>query len=204
MYNEALNHSSAQVTCFLYNCSLNVLCDRLSKNFKRIPKECIKLIKTGVSEVLNKIPQLTEIQNKKIRDLFNPLFNNGFISCLDKIIDLLTQYNIIQHNISEDVFNRIKFMYKIRNAIVHSGRLPDLNDSDRTQSVYYCIAVSVGVVSEICRLILGKFFGFNKNGVGSKSQDTSQLIDFFQNGIWRGSKIDVETFEEWLSRELND
>ena len=53
-------------------------------------------------------------------------------------------------------------------------------------------------VPELCRLVIGRLFGFTPNTAGSLSQNTEDLKQFFINGVWRDWRLEEQSFEEFF------
>jgi hypothetical protein len=204
MHNEALEFEMLQVVAGLNNIALNVLVDGWRCKSSGLAPEVKKAVKAAVTCALEGIADLTVNQRQGLEAILGSTIDRGIGSSMhDKTMELLVDLDVIPSGSEPEVEERVRFMNAVRNRIVHSGQLPTLKHLDQEQSERYGCAIAVGVAPEITRLALGRLLGFQPRGLGSRSQDISDLQSFFQKGVWRGWPLERQSFEDWFYADIS-
>lgn len=196
-FNEILNQNSVQFMA-LCNTSLNIILDELVDEKDKVDKRTRKSLKADIDKVIFGSNLLTTEQKKAYSDLIGGKIGQGTSSLVGKLKDLLVQYEIVENPSDTAVEKRIKYINAVRNRLTHSGKLPDLKGLTSEQSDRYSINIVGGIVPELCRLVIGRQFGFTKTTAGSLCQYTDTLQKFFEDGIWNDWKLEEQSFEEYF------
>ena len=202
-FNEILSQNSVQFMA-LCNTSLNIILDELVDEKDKVDKRTRKSLKADIDKVIFESDLLTTEQKKAYSNLIGGKIGQGTSSLVGKLKDLLVQYEIVEEpsDVEEPsntvVEKRIKYINAVRNRLTHAGKLPDLKGLTPEQSDRYSINIVGGIVPELCRLVIGRQFGFTKTTAGSLCQYTDTLQKFFEDGIWNDWKLEEQNFEEYF------
>ena len=148
-YNESLSQNFVQILAALYNCSLNIILDKLIVDSNSIDRGTKKNLKAGIKEVIYSSDALTQKQKEAYSALINGKIDQGTNSLVDKLKNLLIQYKIIEEPLDEVVKNRIRYVSFVRNKLTHAGELPTLKGLNQDQSDRYSFNIIGGIVPEL-------------------------------------------------------
>ena len=165
--NEALSHDTVQAIAAFNNTALNIILDQEVGEKDKIDKKIKTQLKDKINEVIEKFDLLTSKQKKAYSALIGAKVDQGTNSLFEKLENLLLQYEIIKEPIETDIKNRIRYINSARNKLTHAGELPDLKKGlTQEQSDNYSLNIISGIVPDLCRLIIGRHFGFTRHTAG--------------------------------------
>lgn len=197
-YNEGLNTKVLQCMAYYFNCSLNIILDRLVDSPEDVNKGVRAAIKKDVTELIHAREDLSPAQKTAYSALLSSRVDQGTFSAVGQLAALLQELEIIPSSPPETVLRRVKYINGARNLLIHGGRLPSLSGLSQEVSRRYTMVIVAGVVPELCRLVLGRKLGLRQGSLGSLSQNSHDLSTFFNEGNWRGWKLEDRTFEEYF------
>ena len=196
--NEALSHDTVQAIAAFNNTALNIILDQEVGEKDKIDKKIKTQLKDKINEVIEKFDLLTSKQKKAYSALIGAKVDQGTNSLFEKLENLLLQYEIIKEPIETDIKNRIRYINSARNKLTHAGELPDLKKGlTQEQSDNYSLNIISGIVPDLCRLIIGRHFGFTRHTAGSLCQQVINFQKFFEKGIWNDWKLEEQSFDEY-------
>jgi len=202
LHNGSKEQPVLQCAAALNSMSLNAILDSLSLQRRKISNGTKKLLREEVCRSVEECqgselgPELKEVYKR----LLCARINEGPSTTKERLVQLLLSIGVVDSTSASEpvVLKRVDFVNATRNHLVHRGRAPDLRGLSKEQSERYMIAISIGVVHQICQTFFGKQFGFTDRTAGSLSQHPDDLKDFFLNGKWRGWPIEEMAFTEWF------
>ncbi len=195
--NEISSQNSVQIMA-LCNTSLNIILDKLVDEKDKVNKRTRKILKSDIDKVIFGSNLLTTEQKKSYSALIGGRIGQGTSSLFDKLKDLLVQYEIVDEPLDTAVEKRMKYINTVRNRLTHSGELPYLKRLTPEQSDRYSINIVGGIVPELCRLVIGRQFGFTTRTAGSLCQYVDDFQRFFKDGIWRDWELEEQSFEDYF------
>ena len=191
-YNEALSHNSVPVLAALYTTSLDLIQNVSTEGESGVDKQSKKELRDRISKVICACEFLEDEHKHAYKARIGGTIFYGINSPRDRLEKFLVQYGIIEEPIGKNVKDRIGYINSVRNKLLHAGQMPYLGKSRLTQqqSDHYSISIVGGVIPALCRLAIGRQFGFKKNTAGSLCQQICDLTKFFNEGIWRGHRLE--------------
>lgn len=198
-HDSAIEYRFLQPKAAQYNTALNVIIDkwRLPKHPK-VPLDVREGLAKAIDELVAGWCGLSEVHRKGYTALLRSRVMDGPYSMLDRLILLLRDLGIVLPSDGEPVMTRVRYLNTVRNRLTHSGEMPLLKDMTQEQSDRYTVNIVGGVLQELNQLALGRVLGFRAEGVGSLSQDTTDLRRFFTEGVWHNHPIELRDFHEWI------
>ena len=199
-FNEALGQNSLNIIAPLYNTSLNIILDESFDEKIKLNKRVKKRLKGDIDKVIYEYDSLTLQQKEAYSNSISDKINYGISSSLvDKLKKLLIQYRIIKEPLDDDeVVKRVRYISTVRNVLIHAGKLPNFKDLTVEQSERYATNIVGGIIPELCRLVIGRQFGFTTRTAGSLCQYVDDLQRFFKDGIWRDWELEEQSFEDYF------
>ena len=187
LYNEAMNTSLLQSLAALYCTALNIILDKHHTIYQKVNKRTRKKLKDAISDILANTTELQPDQRERYKSLLHSQIDRG-PSLLDKLFSLLQSLEIIDTPPTPDQKTRVRYVNKVRNVLTHTGRIPNLKGLDE-QSGNYTANIVAAVIPEIIRIVIGNHLGFRPGATGSYCVIKGDVIDFFQNGVFRGQRF---------------
>lgn len=119
-------------------------------------------------------------------------------SALYKFQKFLTGIGILPENPDKDMIDRLKWINRLRNTMVHMGELPSDKHLD--------LKMRAEISSNITFLLIdiAEFYFANevfKIDNFLIEQNKNDIINFFKSGIFRGKKVFNETYEDFCNRQ---
>ncbi len=191
LYNKAMNAAPLQSRAALYCTALNIILDQHHTTYQKVDKRTRKKLKT----------ELQSDQAERYKRMLHSQVNDGptlSFSLADKLISLLQSLEIIDTPPTPDQKTRVRHVNKARNVLTHAGRIPDLK-LNAEQSGNYTANIVAAIIPEIIRIVIGNHLGFRPGGTGSYCVVKGDVIDFFQNGVFRDMRF-VEICEYLLEK----
>ena len=189
LYNEAMNADLLQTHAALYCTALNIILDKPHTTYQKVDKRTRKELKNAISNILKKTKKLQVDQRERYQGLLHNQIDRG-PSLLDKLVSLLQSLEIIDTPPTPDQKTRVQYVDRVRNLLTHTGRIPKLTGLNAEQAKYHTFNIVAAVIPEIIRIVIGNHLGFRPGGTGSYCQQKSDVINFFQHGVFRGEKND--------------
>ena len=196
LYNAAMNADLLQSRAALYCTALNIILDQHHRNQRRQPnqqkvnKRTKKKLKNAISDILATATELQPDQTEQYeRMLHNHIDHGPTLSFSDNLFSLLQSLEIIGTPPTPDQKTRVQHIVKVRNALTHTGRIPNLKGLNDEQSEYHTVNIVISVIPTIIRIVIGNHLGFRPGGTGSHCVIKDDLIDFFDNGVFRGQRF---------------
>ena len=197
LYNEAMNANLLQSRAALYYTALDIILSKHKIDFNKVSKSIRKKLKNEISDVLTKTTELQPDQVERYKNLIHSQIDQGRTS-LDKLFSLLKTLEIIDPSPTSDQKTRVRYINQVRNRLIHAGQ-PKLHGLDDEQSKRYTVNIAASVVPELIRIVIGHHLGFRSDGFGAYCQIKDDLINFFQNGVFREQRL-TEICEQVLER----
>ena len=198
LYNEAMNANLLQSRAALYCTALNIILDQHEMVYEKVSKPIRKKLKREISDLLTKTTGLQPDQVERYRNLLYGQIDRG-PSLLDKLFSLLESLEIIDPSPTPDQKTRVQYVDRVRNVLTHTGRIPNLKELDDEQSERYTVNIVAAVVPKLIRIVIGQHLGFIAGGYGSYYQVKDDLVNFFQNGVFREQRF-AEICEQVLEK----
>ena len=192
LYNKAMNAAPLQSRAALYCTALNIILDQHHTTYQKVDKRTRKKLKT----------ELQSDQAERYKRMLHSQVNDGptlSFTLSDKLVSLLQSLEIIDTPPTPDQKTRAQHIIEARNALTHTGRIPKLTGLDDEQSGNYTAKIVDRVIPEIIRIVIGNHLGFRPGGTGSYCVVKGDVIDFFQNGVFRDMRF-VEICEYLLEK----
>ena len=188
LYNEAMNAKLLQSRAALYYTALDIILSKHKIDDGKVSIHTRKKLKREISGILAKKTELQPDQVERYRRLLNAQIDRG-PTLLDKLSSLLQLYGIIDPSPSDDQKDRIQYINRVRNILIHAGRIPKLKGLDDEESKRYTVNIASNVIPELIRLVIGHHLGFRAGSYGSYCQSKDSLIDFFVSGVFREQRF---------------
>ena len=188
LYNEAMNAAPLQSRAVLYCTALNIILDQHHTTYQKVDKRTRKELKT----------ELQADQAERYKRMLHSQVNDGptlSFTLSDKLFSLLQSLEIIDTPPTPDQKTRVQHIIEVRNALTHTGRIPNLKGLND----YHTAKIVDRVIPEIIRIVIGNHLGFRPGGTGSHCIIKDDVIDFFQNGVFRDMRF-VEICEYLLEK----
>ncbi len=199
LYNEAMNPDLLQSRGTLYYKALNIILDQHHRDQhhttnQKVNKRTKRKLRNAISEIIAKTAELQPDQAQQYESMIHSPVNRGptlSFSFFDKLVSLLQSHEIIDSPPTADQKARVQHVVKVRNVLTHTGRMriPELKGLNDKQAEYYTANIVAGVIPEIIRIVIGHHLGFKSGSTGSYCQVKDDVIDFFQNGVFRGQRF---------------
>ena len=192
LYNEAMNAAPLQSRAVLYCTALNIILDQHHTTYQKVDKRTRKKLKT----------ELQSDQAERYKRMLHSQVNDGptlSFTLSDKLFSLLQSLEIIDTPPTPDQKTRVQYVNKVRNVLTHTGRIPKLTGLDDEQSGNHTANIVAAIIPEIIRIVIGHHLGFRPGGTGSHCIIKDDVIDFFQNGVFRDMRF-VEICEYLLEK----
>ena len=218
LYNAAMNADLLQSRAALYCTALNIILDQhhrdqqrqsdqqRQRNQQKVNRRLKKKLKNAISDILAKTKELQPDQAEQYERMLHRQVNDGptlSFSLADKLVSLLQSLEIIDTPPTPDQKTRAQHIIEARNALTHTGRIPtripNLKGLNAEQSGNYTANIVAAVIPEIIRIVIGNHLGFRPGGTGSHCIIKDDVIDFFQNGVFRDMRF-VEICEYLLEK----
>lgn len=208
LYNEAMNTSLLQSRAALYCTALNIILDQhhrdqqCHRNQQKVNKRTKKKLRNAISGILANTTELQPDQTKQYKRMLHRQIDDGptlSFTLSDKLISLLQSLEIIDTPPTLDQKTRVRYVNKVRNVLTHTGRIPNLKGLDE-QSGNYTANIVAAVIPTIIRIVIGNHLGFRPGSTGSYCVIKGDVIDFFQNGVFRGQRLDF--FQNGVFRDM--
>lgn len=183
-YNEALSHNSVPVLAALYTTSLDLLQNTSIEEGPEVDKQTRNKLRAKIKEVIHSCDFLSQGQKNAYKAIVGARISQGTNTSRVKLKNLLVNYRIVNEPIGDDVNTRIGYVNSVRNKLVHTGLIPCLNPTElsQEQSDDYSFNIVGNIIPALCRLVIGKRFGFSEGSLGSLCQHTHDLKQFFNDG----------------------
>ena len=188
LYNEAMNANLLQSRAALYYTALDIILSKHKIDYKKVSKDIRKKLKYEISNVLEKTMELHQDQVERYRSLLYDGIDRGPTS-LDKLFSLLQSIEIIGPSPTHEQETRVRYINQVRNRLIHTGQPPNLHGLNDEQSERYTVNIAANLVPELIRIIIGHHLGLIAGGYGSYYQIKDDLINFFQNGVFREQRF---------------
>ena len=127
-YNGGLDNSFLNIKAYLFNCSLNVLIDRIPYGIPKLDKKIKDQLRAEIENAVRIFLSRNAGQHQLPSDTVDSYvasiglaISNGPYSLTDKMFFLFKSMGIIEDGLDADAIKRIKSINKIRNGMVHSG-----------------------------------------------------------------------------------
>ena len=188
LYNKAMNAAPLQSRAALYCTALNIILDQHHTTYQKVDKRTRKKLKT----------ELQSDQAERYKRMLHSQVNDGptlSFSLSDKLVSLLQSLEIIDTPPTPDQEDRVRYVNQVRNLLTHTGRIPKLKGLND----YHTAKIVDRVIPEIIRIVIGNHLGFRPGGTGSYCVVKGDVIDFFQNGVFRDMRF-VEICEYLLEK----
>ncbi len=203
-HDSAIEYRFLQPKAAQYNTALNVIIDQWPlPKLPKVPKDVRVGLAKAIEDLVAGCGGLSDEQRKGYIALLRARVMDGPYSMLDRLTLLLRDLGVVLPSDSEPMMNRVRYLNSVRNRLTHSGEMPLLKDMTQEQSDRYTVNIVGGVLQELNQLALGKVLGFTTGGVGSLSQDTTDLRRFFVEGVWHNHPIELKDFHEWIEDPLS-
>ena len=198
-YNEALNTHVLQIAMSLYSTALNIFLDKQPVAIDLPTKQVRKDVKKRISDVLQDIPELNEAQRGRLMPLLGAAVDRG-PSLADRLLAQIEACGLLSEPPTEEELARVKSVDRVRNRVVHAGRIPTFPGLDRPTSLRIATNLAAGVLPELVRLLIGERLGFTAESVGSLTQRREDLQTFFRRGAFRGWRLTGQTWDEFVEQ----
>lgn len=190
LINEASDHRSLQTLAALHNTALNIIVDAWP-----VPADAAltKAMKGRLADTVEAAVDSCELSLDVASDMKKVLrgrIYQGSQSATERLTSVLAELGVISAIPNAGVLLRVSKLNSCRNSFTHTGRIRELPGLSRKQSEDFAFAATIGVVPSICRLAIGRILGFTHESLGSLSQDTDELRQFFETGRWRWGLVD--------------
>lgn len=209
LYNAAMNTDLLQIRAALYYTALNIILDQhhldqqRQRNqhhttYQKVNKRTKKKLRNAISDILANTTELQPDQAQQYERMLHSQVNRGptsSSSLSDKLSSLLQSLEIIDSPPTPDQKTRVKHVIEGRNVLTHAGRMPELKGLNDEHTVNIVAAI----IPTLIRIVIGSHLGFKSGGTGSYCQIKDDVIDFFQNGVFRDQRF-VEICEYVLKK----
>lgn len=199
VYNQAINTRVLQMTMSMYSTALNIIIDKQPVDIALPEKHLRNTLKCRISDLLAGVDGLNDDQRDRLVPLLSSAVDRG-PSLADRMIAQIKECGLLSEPPKEDELARVKSVDKVRNLVVHAGRIPTLPGLDRETSLRIATNIAGGVLPELLRLLIGERLGFRPGSVGSLSQRREDLMAFFKRGVFRGWKLTEQTWEAFIEQ----
>lgn len=189
------NHNQAvsdmiQTQASHYTTALDIVCakypsqSRGAKASGRIDKQVKAALKTKVQEAVAASEGLSDDQRASFSRILSARVDQGLSKgFVDKLQDILTDFGAVDANPPEPVRERVRFIDTIRNAIVHSGRLPRPAEGEtRHQRGQRVATIVYSVIPEINCQAFYRVMGLDDDARQWLKLDSPVLRQFFSDG----------------------
>ena len=188
LYNAAMNADLLQSRAALYFTALNIILDQHKMTYQKVDKRTRKKLKGEISDILANTTELQPDQAERYKHLLHSQIDRG-PSFSDKLSSLLQSLEIIDSPPTPDQKTRVQYVDRVRNVLMHTGLIPILKGLDNEQSENHTANIVAAIIPEIIRIVIGHHLGFKSGSMGSYCQVKDDVIDFFQNGVFRGQRF---------------
>lgn len=213
-----MNADLLQTRAVLYCTALNIILDQhhrdqqrqsdqqRQRNQQKVNRRTKKKLRNEISRILKNTKELQVDQVQQYERMLHRQIDDGptlSFSLADKLISLLQSLEIIDTPPTPDQKTRAQHIIEARNALTHTGRIPtripNLKGLNAEQSGNYIANIVAAIIPEIIRIVIGRHLGFRPGSAGSHCVLKDDVIDFFQNGVFRGQRF-VEICEYLLEK----
>ncbi|MYC16768.1 MAG: hypothetical protein F4Y39_23820 [Gemmatimonadetes bacterium] len=198
LYNEAMNANLLQSRAALYCTALNIILDQHEMVYEKVSKPIRKKLKNEISDLLTKKTELQPDHEERYKNLLHGQIDRG-PSLLEKLFSLLQSLEIIDPSPTPEQKTRVQYVDRVRNVLMHTGRIPELKGLDDEQAERYTVNIAANVVPELIRIVIGHHLGFRADDFGVYCQIKDDTINFFQNGVFREHRF-AEICEQVLKK----
>ena len=208
LYNAAMNADLLQSRAALYCTALNIILDQhhrdqqRQRNQQKVNKRTKKKLRNEISRILKNTKELQVDQVEQYERMLHGQVDRGptlSFTLSDKLFSLLQSLEIIDTPPTPDQKTRVRYVNEVRNLLTHTGRIPKLTGLDDEQSGNHTANIVAAIIPEIIRIVIGNHLGFRPGGTGSHCIIKGDVIDFFQNGVFRDMRF-VEICEYLLEK----
>ena len=209
LYNAAINADLLESRAALYCTALNIILDQhhldqqRQRNqhhttYQKVNKRTKKKLRNAISDIIANTTELQPDQAQQYERMLHSQVNRGptsSSSLSDKLSSLLQSLEIIDSPPTPDQKTRVKHVIEGRNVLTHAGRMPELKGLNDEHTANIVVAI----IPTLIRIVIGSHLGFKSGGTGSYCQIKDDVIDFFQNGVFRDQRF-VEICEYVLKK----
>lgn len=212
MHNEANGLSMLQASGALYTMAVNVLLDRYpvevapeatgtdgGEDHRDI---VCPVVGQAIAEATGLSPELKAGWQAKLLSVARQGLSGSMKGRLESLLASL-RLLASEELQKPEVKRRIKCVNKVRNVLMHAGRLPGTLPGAKSREVAerYGVAIALGVFPDLVQVGLWKAMGLPSEGGPSLLQQTDNLRAFFLQGRARGWPLEDVAFEEWFESD---
>ncbi len=150
----------------------------------RIDKKTKSRLKDAVEKAVYECEGLTDSQKQSYVRVLSARMDQGLAKgFVAKLEDVLVDFGAVDVPVLTEVKERIRFIDRIRNAIIHNGRLPTPAKDETQEALGQRVAIIVNdIIPEINRQAFYRAFGFDSEDRQKFALDESPLREFFVQG----------------------
>jgi hypothetical protein len=119
-------------------------------------------------------------------------------SAIYKFQKFLVGLDLFPENPSKEVVDRLKWVNKVRNMMVHMGDIPSDNKISFEQRAQITSSITFILIAIAEYYYAKEIFKVNNYLVDKNAEDVRK---YFESGIFRGHKVFDETYEEFCERQ---
>ncbi len=200
-YNEGLAQNNLHIMTYLFNLSLEILMKaNKTETGSVLSTELKNMLKEKTSEIiltLDLCEELREALNGKLRNAID----EGPSTAVSRLKNLLRTIGVIEAKPNTEVSNRVQFINRVRNLLIHTGKVPNLKGHTQDESERITGAIVTGIVPNICRISLATQLGYDPNDHRKLRQFHQELCVFFEHGTWREWNFSQD-FSDWFYEDV--
>jgi hypothetical protein len=182
-----------------YATALDIVCAKYpttataGKNDTRINDDIKLEIKQNVEKAVVASSRLSDPQKASFIRILNSRIDQGLAKgFLGKLQDLLTDFGAVDANPSQEVFERIRLIDTLRNAVIHNGRLPKtLPDGDQSVTGHRIAQIGCAILPEITAQAFYRVLQFAPQDRDRFGLQSDELRHFFMEGKLGPTVTDV-------------
>jgi len=194
---EAMRYDSFQSIALLNNTAFNIILDKWPITINDIDKDQKNELREAITSGVESTALLTLNQKKAANAILRGRINQGLLSLSEKTETLLKVIGAIPKDCDENTIKRVMFLNKLRNHVVHTGRVPEIKGLDREISDHYAFIAAAQVIPGIVSAAIGYKLGFSQRGLGSLCLNLHEYTKFFTDGFWGDWDIENVNYDDW-------
>jgi hypothetical protein len=187
-HNQAVS-DMIQTQASHYTTALDIVCAKFpskscsAKVEAKIDKQVKLALKAKVHEAIAACEGLSDDQKESFKRILGSKVDQGLSGFIERLQDILTDFGAVDAAPPESVQVRMRFIDTIRNAIIHTGRLPKPAEGEtRHQFGRRVAAIVYSVIPEINCQAFYRVMGLDDNARRWLGLESPVLRQFFTDG----------------------
>ena len=175
--------------------SSSVKVDEIRKQIvNKLERSLIDKVKVWVNSILSKKSCDTDV----ISDVVARINISNQPSAIYKFQNFLVGLDLFPENPSKESVNRLKWVNKVRNMMVHMGDIPSDKKISFEQRAQITTSITFMLIGIAEYYYAKEIFNIDNYLVEENAKD---IRSYFENGIFRGHQVFDETYEQFSERQ---